>query len=342
MAPTYQPIKEDMFHSDHEKKGMYEGVHWGVHTAKQIQPRTLPQDSAITVPYTNVLEEYLLNVTETGHWMCRECGKASKKKGIITSHVEETHLAKVLVELGIEVKKPDEVSKDIEDEGKYIASTDNHIQDQNQEVVMCQLCNMALSLENLREHILEEHINNKVIECPFCESKVVTKKALKNHIKQMHLSETSTRSIKSTKSTKSTCNICYKEYTDLYHHVQFKHNKIKNYECSYCKKRFQAKKILFNHVQSVHLGEKTNCPDCKKDISVDNFGRHIKEVHEKIKKPCPKCGKQLSMSGQSRHYKQMHTNDSHDCPKCGQAITASDLAKHIKSIHNRIDKDGNL
>ena len=107
-------------------------------------------------------------------------------------------------------------------------------------------------------------------ECSLCEQKFVTKNALKNHIKQVHLSET------------STCHICHKEYKDLYHHVKYFHEKIRNYECSYCEKKFQAKKLLYNHVQSIHLGEKTRCPDCNKDISVDNFSRHVRETHERV------------------------------------------------------------
>merc|ERR1712130_558616 len=116
-----------------------------------------------------------------------------------------------------------------------------------------------------------EHCHNKVTECSLCEQKFVTKNVLKNHIKQIHLSET------------STCHICHKEYKDLYHHVKYFHEKIRNYECSYCEKKFQAKKLLYNHVQSIHLGEKTNCPDCKKDISVDNFSRHVRETHERVR-----------------------------------------------------------
>ena len=83
-------------------------------------------------------------------------------------------------------------------------------------------------------------------------------------------------------SETSTCHICHKEYKDLYHHVKYFHEKIRNYECSYCEKKFQAKKLLYNHVQSIHLGEKTRCPDCNKDISVDNFSRHVRETHERV------------------------------------------------------------
>ena len=154
--------------------------------------------------------------------------------------------------------------------GKKVAALDKHILAEHGEKVECQLCNQTFPVGNLRWHILKEHCHNKVTECSLCEQKFVTKNALKNHIKQVHLSET------------STCHICHKEYKDLYHHVKYFHEKIRNYECSYCEKKFQAKKLLYNHVQSIHLGEKTNCPDCGKDISVDNFSRHVRETHERV------------------------------------------------------------
>ena len=145
---------------------------------------------------------------------------------------------------------------------KHVEHLNNHIIANHGEKVACQLCDQNFSLRNLREHILKEHCHKKVTKCSRCEQKFVTKNALKSHVMQIHLSET------------NTCNICHKEYKDLHHHVKFFHEKIRNHECSYCNKKFQAKKLLYNHVQSVHLGEKTICPDCKKEISVDNFIRH--------------------------------------------------------------------
>jgi len=178
----------------------------------------------------------------------------------------------------------------------------------------------------LRWHILKEHCHNKVTECSLCEQKFVTKNALKNHIKQIHLGET------------STCHICHKEYKDLYHHVKYFHERIRAFECSYCDKKFQAKKLLYNHVQSIHLGEKTRCPDCHKDISVDNYSRHVRETHEKVKKPCPHCDKEFAMSNLSRHIRQVHNNESTECPECGKALTISNLNKHIKSVHKKMKK----
>lgn len=210
--------------------------------------------------------------------------------------------------------------------GKKVLHLDKHILANHGEKVECQLCNNFFPVGNLRWHILKEHCHNKVTECSLCEQKFVTKNALKNHIKQIHLSET------------STCHICHKEYKDLYHHVKYFHERIRNFECSYCEKKFQAKKLLYNHVQSIHLGEKTRCPDCHKEISVDNFSRHVRETHEKVRKPCPHCEKEFAMSNLSRHIRQVHNNESTECPDCGKALTISNLNKHIKSVHKKMKK----
>jgi len=210
--------------------------------------------------------------------------------------------------------------------GKKVMHLDKHILANHGEKVECQLCNNFFPVGNLRWHILKEHCHNKITECSLCEQKFVTKNALKNHIKQVHLGEA------------STCHICHKEYKDLYHHVKYFHERIRNYECSYCEAKFQAKKLLYNHVQSIHLGEKTRCPDCHKDISIDNFSRHIRETHEKAKKPCPHCDKEFAMSNLSRHIRQVHNNESTECPDCGKALTISNLNKHIKSVHKKLKK----
>ena len=314
--------------------------------------------------HSKVLEEYILEVRATGHWMCRECGKASKLKGAIKSHVEDTHLTKVLKELAMEDKNNQQVLRKAEDGKEQVGGLDNHIMDLHSEEVQCQLCKLNLSTSNLREHILKEHLRNKFTDCRLCEQKFANRTGLKNHIKQMHLSKTSSNIHRHNKfidcshceqkfakkdslkthikqvhlSKTSICQICNKEYKDLYHHKKYFHEKIKNYECSYCSKKFQAQKFLFHHIQGVHLGEKTNCPDCKRDISVDNFSRHVKEVHKKIKKPCPQCGKEFSMSGVKRHIRQVHTNESRQCPDCGKYITIGNLYTHIRSVHNKLKK----
>ena len=219
--------------------------------------------------------------------------------------------------------------------GKKVAALDKHILSEHGEKVECQLCNQTFPVGNLRWHILKEHCHNKVdiniisvehlntfnidfpqvTECSLCEQKFVTKNALKNHIKQVHLSET------------STCHICHKEYKDLYHHVKYFHEKIRNYECSYCEKKFQAKKLLYNHVQSIHLGEKTRCPDCNKDISVDNFSRHVRETHERVGLHQSVLSPHLNLSLFRSRSPALTARRSSPCPIC---LDTSDKVGHTE------------
>ena len=60
-----------------------------------------------------------------------------------------------------------------------------------------------------------------------------------------------------------------KEHKDLVHHMKYFHGNISNYVCPYCDKKFQARKLLYNQMQSIHLVKKTNCPERIKDISVN-------------------------------------------------------------------------
>ena len=135
-----------------------------------------------------------------------------------------------------------------------------------------------------------------VTECSHCDKKFLDKNALKRHIKYFHQTES------------STCYICNKEFNNFANHIKYFHEK--KYECSYCDKEFPIKKQLYNHLKSNHPGEKTKCPDCKKDISVDNFYRHIREIHERVRKLCPHCPGIFPMSNLSRHVRQVHNSES--------------------------------
>ena len=192
--------------------------------------------------------------------------------------------------------------------GKLVEHMYKHMLANHGKKVECQLCSKTFSMGKLRWHILKEHCRNKVVKCSLCDQNFVTKTALGNHVKQIHMSHT------------STCYICRKELQDIYHHVNYFRRQIRNYKCSYCEKKFQAKKMLYNHVQSIHLREKTNCPTCKKDISVDNFNRHVREFHEKIRKTCPHCGKEYGMSNLSKHVREVHNKI---CDICNVKVSYS-------------------
>ena len=196
----------------------------------------------------------------------------------------------------------------------------------DEDLVGCQICNKAVAGINLKSHILQEHCNLlSDTECALCEQKFAAKHILKAHIKKVHLTE------------KSTCHICHKEYRDLQHHIKYTHDQDKQFECFHCEKKFQAKQILTNHIQSVHLDQhKRKCPLCAKDISLNNFTRHIKEGHNKVKKLCPHCDKEFGMSNLRKHIRNVHNNECVICPDCGKTFSISNLRKHILSVHEKL------
>ena len=221
--------------------------------------------------------------------------------------------------------------------GKQVEHLDKHMVTNHGEKVECQLCSQPFSLDSLRSHILKEHCHNKVIKCSLCKQNFANKNDIENHIKPIQNSKTTPFW---TGVTTSKCSICHKEYKDLYHHVRYVHNKIKNYKCDYCEKAFQAKGLMKNHMASIHLGEKTKCPICKKDFSVDNLNRHVREFHEKNRKQCPHCEKRMGMSNLSKHIRSVHNtnNTSTGCPDCGKAIARVNLTRHIDEVHKKRKK----
>lgn len=85
-------------------------------------------------------------------------------------------------------------------------------------------------------------------------------------------------------------------------------------------------------LKNSHLGDKTTCSDCHKDILVVNYQRHVKEVHKKKKKPCPHCDKHISMSILSRHIKQVH----------GISKASDDISPQGSKLNLRKEKKDNI
>ena len=195
--------------------------------------------------------------------------------------------------------------------GEQVVYLDKHILANHEEDVKCQMCDKTFPVGNLRWHILIQHCHNKNNKCNLCDQSLVDKNTLGTHMKENHFNMSLS-------------------------HAKYVNEIIRKYDCSYCKKRFGLKSALHNHVKSIHLGEKTLCPDCEKEISVDNFTRHVKELHKKITKPCLHCGKSFGMSNLSKHIRDVHTTEKAKCSYCGKAYSKANISTHIKVKHTKI------
>ena len=193
----------------------------------------------------------------------------------------------------------------------------------------CALCKEQLDFKFLQDHILQEHCDNQIIECALCEYKSYSSDALRDHFK-VHQDE------------KSTCDLCNRNFKDLGSHIKYFHDRIRDHQYTFCKKKFQQNNFLDKHVPSIPHGTKIRCADCNKDISIDNITRHRKEKHEMVKKPCPFCEKEFAMSNLSRHIRGVHDNETQKCPQCDQSCSISNLKNHIKSVHQKLTKTCDL
>ena len=144
------------------------------------------------------------------------------------------------------------------------------------EILQCNFCDQAFFLQDLKslqQHILELHYQGP--KCSLCESMFASKDALKDHVRQRHVNEI------------STCEVCHMECQDLPFHMETFH-------------KSESAPVKLPR-QKNGSGVTRTCPECQKEISVDNFGRHVQEKHSKLRKSCPHCPKDFAPSNLQRH-----------------------------------------
>jgi len=178
------------------------------------------------------------------------------------------------------------------------------------QILQCNFCDQAFFLQELKslhQHILEHHY--QVPKCGICRDKFASRDALKNHVRQRHLNET------------FTCDVCHMECQDLTFHMETFH-----------KSEAAPKKLP----RWKGRGVTQTCPQCKKEISVDNFYRHTQEKHSKLRSTCPHCNKDYAPSNLKRHIRQVHNGEKARCTECEKLMTACNLNKHIKTVHMKM------
>merc|ERR1712203_183651 len=80
---------------------------------------------------------------------------------------------------------------------------------------------------------------------------------------------------------KERCPHCFREFTNLRHHVNQQHIQLKNFKCGDCGYTCYLKTDLERHIMNVHDKFRSPCPSCGKKYS--DLRQHIRVVHEGAK-----------------------------------------------------------
>ena len=143
---------------------------------------------------------------------------------------------------------------------------------------------------------------------------------------------------------------------------------IKKYDCGFCAKTFEEKKLLYRHMRSKHGGVKHFCKDCDYVTRLkSHLNRHIQCIHEDVNYFCNECdyiasrldslrghqikkhnSKRMPPSNYNLKQKQKNRKESytvtknptsyvHECEHCDMTFKNRRLLKkHMKSKHDGI------
>ncbi|XP_070495805.1 zinc finger and BTB domain-containing protein 41-like [Chironomus tepperi] len=174
----------------------------------------------------------------------------------------------------------------------------------------CDICGKICNIKNdliihMRKHMSKD--SREKFSCPICETSVLSKSALNNHLKTFH--------------------------SDV----------IEIHPCDYpnCEKSFQTRTKLLQHRKTVHETGKFPCDYCEKCFTTKQYlQKHFKQCHSvKIMENCEICGKEFPKGIQLKRHMQIHEEKQQcyyeNCDKVFQFKTS--LLNHIKFHHSRTD-----
>ena len=182
----------------------------------------------------------------------------------------------------------------------------------------CPQCKKLVGVNSLASHIRIVHQKQRNSECPECHKTFQNKSHLRNHLQRVHL------------GMKQACPDCGKHVQDLHSHRQFVHLKVKNFPCNQCDTRCITSTALKKHVSSVHLDQRSECPECFE--MVKHLEQHIRQRHRDAKRQhqCAECLKFFTCGTYlAKHIMRVHLEMKTTCPDCG--LETKDLSRHKKT-----------
>ena len=276
---------------------------------------------------------------------CPYCEKKIKGRQSFKIHLATLHREEMILNHpDIELSRP---CPDCELMFFGVADLDKHTRNVHSKSSIewnCQFCDDKFGTKGqLTAHRKERHVEEcleagiksifDVKQCPYCETKCSTTKALNTHIFHVHEEK---RGDHPKKKFKFVCTHCksgkYQKEALLAQHILENHSG-KEYYCSQCPMIFHTPQQRGIHERRNHSEKKIKCDQCDMMFSTPSYrNAHFKMVH--VKEPdriCPHCGegfrdKILFEAHVNRHL----GHRPHACELCGKTyLTERDLKSHI-------------
>ncbi|CAK1546612.1 unnamed protein product [Leptosia nina] len=235
----------------------------------------------------------------------------------------------------------------------------------------CDKCGSSFKRpQYLRRHIEQIHNKTTPMECPICHQVYYESGWYRNHIRKHNKEIQESKTVKCTHCDRKfkhksylkthmmihesvgdvTCLECsgtFKNYHELDLHYKADHpdnftiHPEEENRCSYCKRPFETRAKMHNHVQRMHVdgGKKYQCDHCKRlYYSKGEVRSHIKWSHlSHAGGHACTCGRvfrtpvRLREHVATRHLGAVMPRDKH-CPVCNKAFSNQQvLTRHIKS-----------
>lgn len=229
------------------------------------------------------------------------------------------------------------------DKAKFILENKMHLK--------LHICNYCLkkfkNKKDYHDHVRMIHENcPKKYRCGLCEKSYMSEIALRYHKEVVH----------SDSCPRVKCSVCGKDFghqTTLKRHMQIHDEKIVEYKCDHCDKRFIRKDELVRHRKNLHRkveietdmvkifkeNEKFRCKDCR-EVLDDKSDMVVHLVHKCKANPCFSCNecgrKCTSKFNLQRHITNVHTNvlPTFSCKSCNFITRFKEnLARHVIRTH---------
>ena len=181
-------------------------------------------------------------------YQCDQCSKGFDEKNSLVSHIKYNHTTEKLFQC-------DKCAKNF----KTVGLLNSHVKGmhEQQEKATCKECNRIFkSSKVLRDHFRIMHSGGERTKymCDDCGKSFLTKQNFQNHAR-IHLSEEEKEKLKITcQFPGCDYSTIIKELLDT--HFKRVHEKVQNFQCSFCTKGFFTKGAMEQHTNGVHLNLK--------------------------------------------------------------------------------------